>query len=84
MSLEGQLLDRKSLRSVTGKTADWSEVSKDCAAFANATGGRLLIGIEDGRVDPPAYQQIPAELPDILRRKIVERGQPQRTRYQLP
>ncbi len=73
MSLEGQLLDRKSLRSVTGKTADWSEVSKDCVAFANATGGRLLIGIEDGHDDPPAYQQIPADLPDMLRRRIAER-----------
>lgn len=46
MSLEGQLLYRKWLRAVTGKTADWSELAKDCVAFANALGGRLLIGIE--------------------------------------
>lgn len=44
MSQEGQLLDQKSLRAVTGKTADWSEIAKDCTAFANATGGRLLLG----------------------------------------
>ena len=49
MSLEGQLLDQKSLRAVTGKTADWNEIAKDCIAFANATGGRLLLGIEDGQ-----------------------------------
>lgn len=73
MSQEGQLLDQKSLRAVTGKTADWNEISKDCVAFANATGGRLLLGIEDGQNTPPAHQHIPADLPDTLRRKLTER-----------
>ncbi len=72
MSLEGQLLDRKSLRSVTGKTADWPELAKDCVAFANALGGRLLIGIEDGEVLPPAEQRVPSPLPDTLRRRLGE------------
>lgn len=72
MSLEGQLLDRKSLRSVTGKTADWPELAKDCVAFANALGGRLLIGIEDGEVLPPAEQRVPTTLPDTLRRRLGE------------
>jgi len=44
VSLEGELVDQKSLRAVTGKTADWNELAKDCIAFANATGGRLLLG----------------------------------------
>ncbi|AGX88754.1 helix-turn-helix domain-containing protein [Candidatus Symbiobacter mobilis] len=69
MSLEGQLLDQKSLRAITGKTADWNEIAKDCIAFANATGGRLLLGIEDGQNAPPADQHIPADLPDTVRRK---------------
>lgn len=73
MSLEGQLLDQKSLRAVTGKTVDWNEIAKDCIAFANAAGGRLLLGIEDGQVEPPADQRIPADLPDTLRRKLAER-----------
>ena len=73
VSLEGQLLDQKSLRAVTGKTADWNEIAKDCIAFANATGGRLLLGIEDGQDAPPAGQHIPADLPDTLRRKLAER-----------
>ncbi|MCK7596186.1 putative DNA binding domain-containing protein [Microbulbifer sp. CAU 1566] len=73
MSQEGQLLDKKSLRAVTGKTADWNEIAKDCIAFANATGGRLLLGIEDGQDAPPAEQKIPTELPDVLRRKLAER-----------
>ena len=63
MSLEGQLLDQKSLRAVLGKTADWNEIAKDCIAFANASGGRLLLGIEDGQDLPPAGQQIPSDLP---------------------
>ncbi len=70
MSYEGQLLDKKSLRAVTGKTADWNELAKDCVAFANAEGGRLLIGIEDNAEIPPASQRIQATLPDTLRRRM--------------
>jgi ATP-dependent DNA helicase RecG len=73
MSLEGQLLDRKSLRAISGRTANWDEIAKDCIAFANATGGRLQIGIENDQSHPPAGQQIPPELPDILRRRISEK-----------
>lgn len=73
MSREGQLLDNKSLRSVIGKAADWNELAKDCIAFANATGGRLLIGIEDGQDLPPTGQVIPPDLPDMIRRKLAER-----------
>ncbi len=73
MSLEGQLFDRKSLRAITGKSANWGELVKDCIAFANATGGRLLLGIEDGEDLPPADQQIPANLPDTVRRKLADR-----------
>ena len=74
MSQEGQLLDQKSLRSVNGKSADWNELVKDCIAFANATGGRLLLGLEDGQDTPPAGQRIPVDLPDTIRRKIAERS----------
>ena len=73
MSLEGQLRDQKSLRAVTGKAADWAELIKDCIAFANASGGQLLLSIEDGQAEPPADQRIPADLPDTLRRKLSER-----------
>ena len=72
MSLEGQLLDRKSLRTVSGKTADWAELAKDCVAFANALGGRLLIGIEDDEDLPPPAQRVVAGLPDTLRRRLAE------------
>ncbi len=72
MSLEGQHFDRKSLRAVSGKSADWSELAKDCVAFANGLGGRLLIGVEDGESLPPPGQRIPAELADTLRRRLAE------------
>ncbi len=73
VSLEGQLLDQKSLRAVTGKTAAWNEITKDCIAFANATGGCLLLGLEEGQDAPPAGQKIPDDLPDTVRRKLSER-----------
>ncbi|MDP2740670.1 MAG: ATP-binding protein [Pseudorhodobacter sp.] len=73
MTKEGQLLDKKSLRAVSGKTADWSELAKDCIAFANATGGRLLIGIEDDDDFPPSGQVVPASLADTIRKKLGER-----------
>ena len=73
MSKEGQLLDKKSLRAVSGKTPDWSELAKDCIAFSNATGGRLLIGIEDDEAAPPSDQVVPAGLADSIRKKIGER-----------
>ena len=73
MSLEGQLLDRKSLRAISGRTANWDEIAKDCIAFANATGGRLQVGIENDQSQPPTGQQIPPELPDTIRRRISEK-----------
>jgi ATP-dependent DNA helicase RecG len=71
--LEGQHLDHKSLRTVVGKSADWAELAKDCIAFANAAGGRLLVGLEDGHAGPPAGQQISPDLPDLVRRRLAER-----------
>ncbi len=72
MNLEDQSTDRKSLRAVTGKTADWDDVARDCVCFANSAGGRLLIGIEDGEVLPPPGQMVPPELLDRLRKRIGE------------
>lgn len=40
MTLEDQHTDRKSLRTVTGKTADWEALAKDCVCFAN--GGQAV------------------------------------------
>ena len=72
MTLEDQYTDCKSLRTVTGKTADWDALAKDCVCFANGAGGRLLIGIEDGEALPPPGQVVPLELLDRLRKRIGE------------
>ncbi len=72
MTLEDQHTDRKSLRTVTGKTADWDALAKDCVCFANGAGGRLLIGMEDGESLPPAGQAVPPDLLDRLRKRIGE------------
>ena len=47
---ENSLYDRKSLRAVLGKTADFNELAKDCVAFSNAQGGVIDIGIEDNNI----------------------------------
>ncbi len=72
MTLEDQQTDRKSLRTVTGRTADWDDLARACVCFANSAGGRLLIGIEDGETLPPPAQVVPPELLDRLRKRIGE------------
>ena len=72
MITEDQHNDRKSLRLISGKTADWDALAADCVCFANAAGGRLLIGIEDGQSEPPPGQLIPPGLLDQLRKRIGE------------
>lgn len=69
---ENQDIEQKSLRAVIGSTADWNELAKDCVCFANARGGSILVGIEDGEELPPPTQTIHADLPDKIRRRISE------------
>lgn len=69
---ENSSFDRKSLRLVSGKTASWDELAKDCVAFANANGGRILIGIEDDSVTPPPNQVIPETLGDQIQKRVSE------------
>jgi len=72
MSLEDQNTERKSLRKVTGKGADWEGLARTCVSFANGSGGRLLIGIEDGEILPPTGQALSPDLLDRLRKRIGE------------
>ncbi|MCD8296928.1 MAG: ATP-binding protein [Prevotella sp.] len=67
---ENSLYDRKSLRSVLGKTANFKELAKDCVAFSNAEGGVIDIGIEDKENMPPDGQTIPEGLNTTILNKI--------------
>jgi len=69
---ENKQFDKKSLRYVIGKTADFGELAKDCVAFANTNGGFLAIGIEDDAVLPDAQQRIAEDLPEKVIKRINE------------
>ncbi len=57
---EGQVFEKKSYRKAFGPKADPSDLAKTCVCLANAQGGTLLIGIEDGDELPPAGQLLDA------------------------
>lgn len=69
---ENVKFDKKSLKLVQGKTADFGEIAKDCVAFANTYGGYLAIGIEDDADMPDAQQTIPENLPEKVIKRINE------------
>jgi ATP-dependent DNA helicase RecG len=73
--IEGSQLDKKSIRifATDPKKWVWSDIAKDCVAFANAReGGVLIFGIEDSDSEPPAGQQIPTDLPDRFMKRITQ------------
>ena len=69
---ENSIYDKKSLRAISGKTADFGELAKDCVAFSNAEGGIIDIGIEDKENLPPKGQKVSDELPTLIVNKIGE------------
>jgi len=69
---ETQFFDKKSLRLVTGNSANWQELAKDCVCFANSRGGDIHVGIENQEKMPPIGQVIDLELPFIIRKRISE------------
>ena len=72
MTFEDQHTDRKSLRLVTDKTADWNSLAGACVCSANCAGRRLLIGIEEGELEPPAGQAESNDLLNRLRKRMAE------------
>ena len=72
MSTEGQSLDHKSLRYALGKHRDAEGLACDCVGFANAAGGMILLGIEDGCDEPPTNQRVQEDFPDGLRKRIAQ------------
>ena len=72
MSNESHHIDKKSLRIINGNSARWNDVATDCVCFANASGGCLHIGIEDGESLPSPDQRIAPDLLTRLRKRISE------------
>jgi len=68
---ENSLLDKKSISIVDGKKADFKELAKDCVCFANAQGGKILIGIEDNDEFPPKGQLIKDGIVEKINKKIA-------------
>lgn len=71
---ENSLYDKKSIREILGKKADWNEVAKDCVAFSNAQGGTIDYGIEDDVDYPSPNQHIDESLVVELENKISQKA----------
>lgn len=67
---ENSILDKKSLAIITGKTANWKELAKDCVCFSNSYGGKIMIGIEDDSDEPPHIQKIPEDFIENIQKRI--------------
>lgn len=72
MTVEGQELDVKSIRYAMYKHKDLDGLAGDCVAFANASGGSILLGIEDGQSQPPPGQKVPTSLVESIRKRIPQ------------
>ena len=72
MSEETHHCENKSLRLVLGPSANLRALAADCVCFANAAGGVLRVGIEDGHALPPDGQRVAPALLDQLRKRIGE------------
>lgn len=70
--IEGQGQDKKSLRIIVGKSADWNELARDCVGFANSHGGKLFVGIEDDQSEPPKSQIINDQHLDSVRKRVPQ------------
>lgn len=58
---EDSNLDFKSLKKAMGQKSDVESLAETCVCFANAQGGKLIIGIENKESEPPVNQKINIE-----------------------
>lgn len=68
--VEDKNKDYKSLRKVTGRTADLKKLAETCVCFANAQGGEIIIGIEDKESVPPENQKIEQKIINEVVKKL--------------
>ncbi len=71
--IENNQYEKKSLKLIEKKNPDWNELAKDCISFANASGGKIIIGIEDDDNMPPIDQKIEERLISTIRKNIEQR-----------
>tara|TARA_Y100000589_G_scaffold330539_1_gene380504 strand:- start:11329 stop:12975 length:1647 start_codon:yes stop_codon:yes gene_type:complete len=69
---ENEHFDKKSLKLLISKNPDWKALARDCVCFANAKGGKIIIGIEDDCDMPPSGQKISKKLPEQILKRIEE------------
>lgn len=55
---EDSNVDFKSLKKAIGQKSDVESLAETCVCFANAQGGKLVIGIENKESEPPVNQKI--------------------------
>lgn len=72
MTKEFSTWDKKSIKTIVGKTKDFDELAKDCVAFANFKGGHIHIGIEDDEELPPQGQTIPNDIAETTVKRLNE------------
>ena len=72
MPTEGTESDKKSLKVLRQAKPDWDALASDCVAFANARGGCIQIGIEDGEDSPAPVQRIDEPLIESVRKRIPQ------------
>jgi len=70
--MENEIYEKKSLNVISGKSPDWNQLAKDCVCFANAKGGKILIGIEDKEDFPPVDQVVRDDLVNNTRKRISD------------
>ncbi len=69
MNVEDKNIEYKSLKKAIGTKSDLSSLAETCVCFANAQGGKLIIGIEDKDKLPPQNQKIRiSDMNDVVKK----------------
>jgi len=72
MTDEGLEHEHKSLRYALDQHRDARSLSHDCVGFANAAGGVILLGVENGADAPPAGQRVEEGLSAKINKRIPQ------------
>ena len=72
MNTEDGEFEKKSIRYALGKHEDTDKLACDCVGLANASGGLILLGLEDEDDAPPASQRVSDALVDRIRKRLPQ------------